>query len=330
MKIFLSLCFLLTCGVGYVAYDAHSFLNAPLSEKQSSFELEIKSGDTIRGIGNGLAANNLLKRPLWWEAYARYSGAARSIKAGEYALSSTLTPVQLLAALQVSKQRQYSMTILEGWNIWQLRAAVAANDILEHTMQNVSDADVMKFIGATDGHPEGQFLPDTYHFPRGTTDVEFLKRAHDALTVKLDEVWANRQEGLPVNSPYEVLIMASIIEKETSILEEHPMVSGVIAGRLRKGMRLQMDPTVIYGIGKNFNGNITRRDLKTKTPYNTYTIDGLPPTPIAMTGARALEAAVNPANTKALFFVADGTGGHVFNETVEEHNKAVRKYILKK
>ncbi len=313
-----------------MAYDAHSFLNSPLSEEQRSFELEVTSGDTVRGIGKRLAADNLLKRPLWWEAYARYSGAARSIKTGEYPLSSALTPIQVLTELQVSKQRQYSFTVLEGWSIWQLRAAVEANEVLEHTMQDVADDDVMKFIGAADGHPEGQFLPDTYHFPRGTTDVEFLKRAHDALNAKLDDVWANRQQGLPVSTPYEVLIMASIIEKETSILEEHPMVSGVIVGRLRKGMRLQMDPTVIYGIGENFNGDITKRDLRTKTPYNTYTIDGLPPTPIAMTGARALEAAVNPTDTKALFFVADGTGGHVFTETVEEHNKAVRKYILRK
>lgn len=330
MKIFLSLCVLLLCGLGFAAYDVHSFLNAPLSEEQRSFELHVKQGDTIRGIGKRLADENLLKRPLWWEAYARYSGAARSIKTGEYPLTSALTPIQLLAQLQVSRQKQYSLTILEGWNIWQLRAAVDANDILEHTMQNVADSDVMKFIGAADGHPEGQFLPDTYHFPRGTTDVEFLKRAHEALNSKLSEVWANRQEGLPVTTAYEALIMASIIEKETSVAAEWEMVSGVIAGRLRKGMRLQMDPTVIYGIGKKFNGNITRRDLKTATPYNTYTINGLPPTPIAMTGAGSLEAAVNPAKTSALFFVADGTGGHVFTDTVEEHNKAVRKYILKK
>ena len=144
---------------------------------------------------------------------------------------------------------------------------------------------MLKFIGAADGHPEGQFLPDTYHFPRGTTDVQFLKRAHDALQAKLADAWASRQENLPFDTAYEALVAASIIEKETSVIAEREMVSGVIVGRLRKGMRLQMDPTVIYGIGKNFNGNITRRDLKTNTPYNTYTIDGLPPTPIAMTGA---------------------------------------------
>ena len=330
MKIFFSLLFLLLCGVGYIAYDAHTFLNSPLNENEQAFELKVKSGDTIRGIGSGLAANGLLKRPLWWEAYARYSGAARSIKTGEYPLTTAITPIELLSELQVSREKQYPFTILEGWSIWQLRDAIASNDVLQHTMQDVADADVLKFIGAPDGHPEGQFLPDTYHFPRGTTDVQFLKRAHDALQDKLAEAWASRQENLPFDSAYEALVAASIIEKETSVIAEREMVSGVIAGRLRKGMRLQMDPTVIYGIGKNFNGNITRRDLKTSTPYNTYTIDGLPPTPIAMTGAGSIEAAVNPANTKALFFVADGTGGHVFTDTVEEHNKAVRKYILKK
>ncbi len=318
------------CAAGFAAADAYRFLNGPLNTQQQSFELEVKQGDTIRRIGTALADQNLLKRPIWWELYARYTGAARSIKTGEYSLSTALTPIQLLSELQVSRQRQYSLTILEGWNIWQLRAAVAANDILEHTMQNVADVDVMRFIGAEDGHPEGQFLPDTYHFPRGTTDAQFLLRAHKALNVKLAEVWADKQENLPVTSAYEVLIMASIIEKETSVPKEYEMVSGVIAGRLRKGMRLQMDPTVIYGIGKNFNGNITKRDLQTRTPYNTYKIDALPPTPIAMAGAAALEAAVNPADTKALFFVADGTGGHVFTNTVEEHNKAVRKYILKR
>lgn len=314
----------------FAAYDVSRFLNSPLTPDSKAFELHIKQGDTIRGIASKLSEAKLLSRPLWWELYARYVGSARTIKTGEYPLQTTLTPVQLLEQLQVSKQKQFAFTILEGWNIWQLRAALASHEILVHTMQGVEDSDVMKFIGAEDGHPEGQFLPDTYHFPRGTTDVQFLLRAHEALKAKVDLVWASRQDNLPVKTPYEVMVMASIIEKETSVEAEREIISGVIAGRLKKGMRLQMDPTVIYGIGKQFNGNITRKDLQTKTPYNTYKIDGLPPTPIAMPSARSLEAAVNPADTKALYFVADGSGGHVFNETVAEHNKAVRKYIMKR
>lgn len=321
---------LAVCIGGLLVYDAYMFLRAPLTATKQNFELEIQQGDNIRGVASELTERGLLSRPLWLELYTRYTGDATRIKAGEYALSTILTPITLIEEIKKGTQRQFSFTMLEGWNIWQLRDALARDPVLVQTIQDVDDADLMSFIGAEPGHPEGQFLPETYNFPLGTTDAEFLKRAHDALGSELAEVWEARQPDLPISKPYEVLILASIIEKETSIASEREMVSGVIAGRLRKGMRLQMDPTVIYGIGKNFNGNITRKNLKTPTPYNTYTIDGLPPTPIAMSSAATLKAAVNPAKTKALYFVADGTGGHVFNETVEAHNKAVRKYILKK
>lgn len=334
-KILLLIVFVLPlCIAALLAVDAYQFLNSPLSESKQGeyeqFELEIKPGTTIRSLASTLNADNKLKRPLWWEAYARYSGEARSIKTGEYSLSTSLTPIALLGTLQKSQQKQYSLTLLEGWNIWQVRDALAKHDVLEQTILAVSDDNLMEFIGASPGHPEGQFLPDTYLFPKGTTDAQFLLRAHKQLQQTLQEAWEGRDEGLPVTTPYEVLIKASIIEKETSVGSEREMIAGVIAGRLRKKMRLQMDPTVIYGIGKNFNGNITRKDLQTKTPYNTYKIPALPPTPIAMSSAASIHAAVHPKDTKALFFVADGTGGHVFNETVEEHNKAVRKYILKR
>lgn len=318
------------CVAALLAVDAHQFLNSPLTQSNENFELEVKPGTTIRSLARTLNADNKLKRPLWWEAYARHTGEARSIKTGEFSLSTSLTPIALLNTLQKSQQKQYALTILEGWNIWQVRDALAKDEVLEQTIQSVSDDDLMAFIGAEAGHPEGQFLPDTYLFPKGTTDAEFLLRAHKQLQKTLDQAWQERDEGLPVTTPYEILIQASIIEKETSIDSEREIISGVIVNRLRKKMRLQMDPTVIYGIGKNFNGNITRKDLRTKTPYNTYTIPALPPTPIAMPAVASIFAAVHPQDTKALFFVADGTGGHVFNETVEEHNKAVRKYILKR
>jgi len=328
--IFFVLFVLPLCVAGILALDAYQFLHAPLSQTEESFELEVKQGTTIRSLATSLNREGKLKRPLWWEAYARYTGEARSIKTGEFSLSTAITPIALLGTLQKSQQKQYSLTLLEGWNIWQVREALETDDVLEQTMQSVSDEDVMAFIGAEPGHPEGQFLPDTYLFPKGTTDAQFLLRAHKQLKATLSEAWQGRDEALPVSTPYEVLILASIIEKETAVESEREIISGVIAGRLRKKMRLQMDPTVIYGIGKNFNGNITRKDLQTKTPYNTYKIPALPPTPIAMASAASIHSAVHPADTKALFFVADGTGGHVFNETVEEHNKAVRKYILKR
>ncbi len=331
MKKTLSILLLLgVCIGGLLAYDGYRFLHEPLNSDNQDFELEVKSGDNIRGIAGRLSQQGILSRPLWLELYTRYTGDARRIKTGEYQLSTSLTPIQFLTEIQKGTQRQYSFTILEGWSIWQLREALAQDAVLESTIEQVDDADLMAFIGAEPGHPEGQFLPDTYNFPKGTTDAEFLKRAHDALVTELADVWASRQPDLPFDTPYEALIAASIIEKETAIASELEMVSGVIAGRLRKGMRLQMDPTVIYGIGPGFNGNITRKDLRTSTPYNTYTIDALPPTPIAMSSAATLRAAVNPAKTKALYFVADGTGGHVFNETVEAHNKAVQEYLRKR
>lgn len=318
------------CIAALLAVDAHQFLNAPLSEPEENFELEVKPGTTIRSLAATLNAEGKLNRPLWWEAYARYTGEARTIKTGEYSLSTSLTPMALLTTLQKSQQKQYSLTLLEGWNIWQVRDALAQDPILEQTILDVSDNELLAFIGADPGHPEGQFLPDTYLFPKGTTDAEFLLRAHKRLQETVTAAWAERDDGLPVTTSYEVLIQASIIEKETSVESERETISGVIVNRLRKKMRLQMDPTVIYGIGKDFNGDITRKDLQTPTPYNTYTIPALPPTPIAMPSAASIYAAVHPQDTKALFFVADGTGGHVFNESLEEHNKAVRKYILKK
>jgi len=327
-KIILFIVFVIPlCVAALLALDAHQFLHSPLSEPEQAFELEVKPGTTIRSLASQLKQDGKLKRPMWWEAYARYTGEARTIKTGEYTLSTALTPIALLGTLQTSQQKQYSLTLLEGWNIWQVREALAKHDVLEQTMQSVSDEDVMAFIGAEPGHPEGQFLPDPYLFPRGTTDAEFLLRAHNDLKTVLQEAWESRDEGLPISTPYEALTLASIIEKETSLDSERELISGVIAGRLRKKMRLEMDPTVIYGIGKNFNGDITRKDLQTKTPYNTYRIPALPPTPIAMSSAASIQASVHPTDTRALFFVADGTGGHVFNETFEEHKKAVQKLI---
>ncbi len=225
---------------------------------------------------------------------------------------------------------QHSLTIIEGWNFRQMLAAMHAHEHLEHTLRGLSDEEIIAKLELPYPHPEGLFMPDTYRFTRGTTDLEFLHRAHRALMQTLDQAWAERAEGLPLKTPYEALILASIIEKETGIAEERPDIAGVFIRRLNKGMRLQTDPTVIYGMGENYKGNIRRRDLRTDTPYNTYTRHGLTPTPIALASAAAIHAAVNPAAGETLFFVATGSEGrHYFSKTLEEHNQAVYRYQIK-
>ncbi len=319
----------LILAVGWAGYDAWRFLHQPVGSGE--FELLVKPGDTVAGIAGELKQRQLLDKPHWWKLYARYTGAARKIRSGEFVLDGSMNPIQLLAALQSNRgEKQHSFTIIEGWTIWQLREALAADPVIEATLGEADDAELMALLDMPGVHPEGQFLPDTYLFPRGTTDVEFLRRANQALRQALEAAWQSRQPDLPLANSYEALILASIVERETGLVEERDRVAGVMVNRLRKKMRLQTDPTVIYGIGPSFNGDITRKDLKTKTPYNTYVIKALPPTPIAMSGIGAIEAAVNPAETTSLFFVADGSGGHVFSDTVEQHNAAVRKYILNK
>ncbi len=318
----------LVLAAGWAAYDAWQFLNKPVGKGQ--FELLVEPGDTVAGIASDLTSRQLLDKPHWWKLYARYTGAARKIRSGEFVLNGDQSPIELLEALQSGREKQHSFTIIEGWTIWQLREALAADPVIEATLGDADDSELMALLDMPGVHPEGQFLPDTYLFPRGTTDVDFLRRANQALQAELESAWANRLPDLPLANSYEALILASIVERETGIAGERDLVSGVMVNRLRKKMLLQTDPTVIYGIGPSFNGDITRKDLKTRTAYNTYVIKGLPPTPIAMSGTAAIRAAVTPAETTALFFVADGSGGHVFSDTHEQHKAAVRKYILKK
>ncbi len=225
---------------------------------------------------------------------------------------------------------QYPLTIVEGWTFRQLRQALAAHPQLTQTLAGLSDAEIMARLGRPGAHPEGWFLPDTYHFPKGFTDEAFLRRALTAMEQRLTQVWERRAPDTPLNDPYQALVLASIIEKETGVAAERAEIAGVFARRLRLGMRLQTDPTVIYGLGEAFDGNLRRRDLEADTPYNTYTRPGLPPTPIALPGLAALEAAAQPAAGDALYFVADGQGGHVFSRTLEEHHRAVRRYQQRK
>jgi len=264
-----------------------------------------------------------------WQLLARQLDAAGKLKVGEYALDARLTPRELLARMRQGRTLQHRVTIVEGWNIRQLRAALKRADPLIHKTDELDDAALMKALGFPGQHPEGRFLPETYVYQRGDTDLDVLKRAHAAMEKELAAAWESRADDLPLNSPYELLILASIIEKETALPSERPQIAGVFVRRLKIGMRLQTDPTVIYGIGSSYDGNIRKRDLTTDTPYNTYTRAGLTPTPIAMPGRDALQAAARPAPGDALYFVAvgDGSGAHVFSANYTDHNAAVARYL---
>jgi UPF0755 protein len=307
--------------------DYRWFLDAPLEISGDGQVLKVKSGMGIGAIARRLQHQPGLSRPAFYlEAYARLNGLAQRLQAGEYAVSPGLTPRTLIDQIVAGRVIQYSLTVVEGWTFRQLRQALTEHPKLAQTLQGLSDTEVMARLGRPDEHPEGRFLPDTYHFPAGFTDEAFLRRAMTAMDRRLADIWQDRAPNLPLDNPYQALILASIVEKETGLPAERSEVAGVFVRRLRLGMLLQTDPTVIYGLGENFDGDLRRGDLTTDTPYNTYTRKGLPPTPIALPGSAALRAAVNPADGDTLYFVADGEGGHVFSRTLDEHNRAVRQY----
>jgi len=310
-------------------HDYRQFAQSPLPNT-GHVPLEVKPGDSLRSIVARLAALGLTddwRRP-WWQAIAWQADNIHRLQAGEYSIEPGLTPQTLLAKLASGRVVQYSFTIVEGWNFTQLRQALAAVQHIEHTLADQSDAMIMTTLGADGQHPEGWFLPETYAYTRGASDLDLLKRAHDAMKTELDRVWASRKPATAVGNDYHALILASIIEKETGVPAERRRIAGVFSRRLGIGMRLQTDPTVIYGVGTAYDGNLRRRDLDTDTPYNTYTRVGLPPTPIAMPGRAALEAAVDPDDGKALYFVSRGDGSHYFSTTYNEHLNAVRRYQL--
>jgi UPF0755 protein len=310
--------------------EYEDFRNTPLKLAEQSVIFEVPKGATLGAVARDLEKAGLIKDARYLKWYGRYTGQANQIRAGEYRLTDTLRPDDLLALLVSGKSVNYSLTLLEGWNIRQVRAAVAAHEALEQTLDGVDDDELMTLLGLPGVHAEGQFFPDTYQFTRGMSDLEFLRRAQRMMDQELTAAWSQKAEDIPLKSPYEALILASIVEKETGQASERAQIAGVFTRRLRKGMKLQTDPTVIYGMGERFDGNIRRKDLREDTPYNTYVHTGLPPTPIAMTGRGALLAAVNPAPGKEIYFVARGDGTHAFSATLSEHNAAVRKYQLKR
>jgi UPF0755 protein len=285
-------------------------------------------GETLATLASELGERGIVRDPLRLQAYGRISGRANRLQAGEYRLTPGMDVDAMLTAMETGEVVEYRLTVVEGWRFSEMLEAIREHDAVETRLADAQPALIMDRIGADGDEPEGRFLPQTYHFPRGTTDEALLRRAHRAMEEVLADAWAERQEGLPLDSPYEALILASIIEKETSLAAERRRIAGVFVRRLKRGMRLQTDPTVIYGMGESYDGNIRREDLRRDTPYNTYTRHGLPPTPIALPGEAAVRAAVDPAEGDALYFVAKQGGGHKFSETLEEHNRAVRRHQL--
>lgn len=273
--------------------------------------------------GDGVLPNRF---SLVWLAYL--TGQHRGLKAGEYRFDSGISQRQLLHKVVSGDSIKYTLLIPEGWNFYEVMRKLNDTEKLQHNLKGLAPEAIMARLGYEGLHPEGRFFPDTYQYSVGTSDITILKNAFHRMEVNLNKQWQQRETNLPYNTPYQALIMASIVEKETGAAQERPEIAGVFVNRLRIGMRLQTDPTVIYGMGRKFDGNIRRRDLKRDSPYNTYTRKGLPPTPIAMPGSDAIYAALHPAKTKNLYFVSRGDGTHKFSETFKEHNRAVRKYQL--
>lgn len=308
------------------------FATTPLELRNERQEVTVKAGSSLRSIGQQLVKQGILQESHSFVLLVRVFGKGGAVKAGNYLIRNGTTPYELFHILTSGDTQQLSITFIEGWTFAQMRAELNKNETVKHVTMAYTDRKIMDNIGATvDGHasPEGLFFPDTYYFDQGMSDEEILRRAYLAMKRKLAAAWEGRVHGLPYATPYEALVMASIVEKETARESERSMIAGVFVNRLRMGMRLQTDPTVIYGMGENFDGNLRKQDLLRDTPYNTYTRAGLPPTPIAMPGFAAIEAALSPAQTKAIYFVGKGDGSHAFSATLSEHNRAVARYQLK-
>ncbi|MGD8378770.1 MAG: endolytic transglycosylase MltG [Gammaproteobacteria bacterium] len=311
---------------GAVAYEYWQLFRVPLPVGGKAVMFDVAPGDSLREVANQLHARGVVRQPLQLVLLGRIRGKGSDIKAGEYRIESGTTLEGLLDTLVGGRVYLHSFTIIEGWTFHQLRQALDAEPALTHKLAGLDDARIIRQLGLDGREPEGLFMPDTYRFPKGTSDIAFLRRAHRAMSDFLEQVWPGRDRNLPFHSRYDALILASIVEKETALESERGRIAGVFVRRLRRGMRLQTDPTVIYGLGPDFSGDIRFRDLTHDTPYNTYTRRGLPPTPICMPSRASIRAVLHPEAGDALYFVAKGDGSHKFSATLEEHNRAVRKY----
>ncbi len=316
---------LLVVAAGAAAF-ARWRLAQPLELPASPVAFDVRPGQTLKSVARDLAAAKVL--PAEWPlvALARWRGVDRTIKAGNYEIEQGVTLPGLLDRLTQGEVTQTSLTIVEGATFGELRSQLAADDDIAKNEPPLRDAELMAKLGAPGASPEGWFFPDTYHFVAGSNELALLARANRLMRARLDAAWAKRAADLPLRSPYEALILASIVEKETGRLADRPLIASVLVNRLRSGMRLQADPTVIYGLGARFDGNLRKRDLEADTPYNTYTRDGLPPTPISLPGQASLDAATRPPATPYLYFVARGDGTSEFSANLADHNRAVAKF----
>jgi UPF0755 protein len=312
-----------------VLWHAYGWAREPLAIKGSGLSLVVAERAPLRTVAEELARREVLAHPAYLVALGRLTGQASRIRAGEYWIERGTAPLQLMEQLVGGKVQLHKVTLVEGWTARQILAAIQSHKAVRRTLPASSPQDLARALKLERASAEGLFLPETYHFSRGTTDLEILEMAHQAMVSQVQRAWSSRQQGLPLASDYELLILASIIERETGLQRERPAIAGVFVRRLLQGMRLQTDPTVIYGIGPDFDGNLTRADLQRDTPWNTYTRSGLPPTPIASPGAAALAAAAHPAPGNSLYFVASPArdGSHQFSATLAEHNAAVRRYL---
>lgn len=313
------LALLATAGLGY-------YVTRPLLLPATPFAFDLKQGSSLKGTARELQQAGLLEQDWPFVLMARLFGKSTQLKAGNYALEHPVSTLELLEIISQGKVSQRQASVIEGWTFKQFRDALNANTDISHETANLTDAEILQRIGATENYPEGLFFPDTYYFSGGSSDLVIFKRAYQTMQKRLQEAWLNRATDLPLQTPYQALILASIIEKETGAPVDRDKIAAVFVNRLRKGMLLQTDPTVIYGIGEKFDGNLRRRDLLKDTAYNTYTRVGLTPTPIALPGVAALQAALHPAQTDALYFVSRGDGSSQFSSTLTAHNRAVDQY----
>jgi UPF0755 protein len=302
------------------------FAMTPIRLPASRVDFSIAAGSSLRSAAQQMITAGIPMAARGFTLLARITGKETQVKAGSYEMAQGETPWTLLRKITRGEYQLSEILFIEGWTFAQMRSALDASEALQHDTLGLADARLMEGLGLPGVSPEGLFFPDTYLFPKGESDVAILARAHRAMERQLESVWENRDSAAPLASPREALVLASIIEKETSDSKERALIAGVFANRLKLGMRLQTDPTVIYGLGSRFDGNLHKKDLAQDTPFNTYTREGLPPHPIAMPGRAALIAAVNPAKTDALYFVSRGDGTHQFSHSLEDHNRAVTSY----
>ncbi len=329
LRFFKVLFLLIIFTLAATAGGLYLFAKQELTFTPASVSYDLKLGSNLRSVARELKMLGVLDvagGPLLFEILGRILGDAPHIKAGNYEIESPISPLKLLQKMTRGDATQSAVRFIDGWTFKQIREALDTHEALKHDTKDLTNQAIARALGIADAQPEGWIFPETFHFSRGTSDLAVLKRAHQMMQSRLAALWAKRTASLLLATPYEALILASIIEKETGKAVDRPMIGSVFINRLRINMRLQTDPTVIYGMGDDFDGNLRRRDLQTDTPWNTYTRAGLPPTPIAMPGLASIQAALNPADSKMLYFVARGDGSSQFSRTLDEHNAAVNKY----